>query len=402
MRESIKITFIGDVLCDAEMSQRLERYYDVRTGGYRFEAVFAPMREHLAESDYVFANLETPLSGRTDNLTNKQYEFCTHISFAEALKGIGVQCVSTANNHCLDRGYEGLLDTIHCLEKLGLKHNGIHDVTAKREPVILDIKGCKAGFLSYTYGTNAFSNNQYLPFRERKAVDLLQAQEEDRPIIRSLYAYMGKHKETAFAKLYFKAREKMIHKPVYERRNVDFYRKLLLRRDIRALKAKGVDKLFFYLHIGGQYNQEPTSYTKRMVAYLMKKGCDIVIANHEHVIHGCVQDVERAKLGTYALGNFLGSAGTLHPPYDRCCDFSILLHAYLDAESKEIKRFTYSVTKTLFQEKTEKFEVHPVFELVKTLEERESREMTDRALQAAFLFSGKKETVLLEEFDLVL
>ena len=52
-------------------------------------------------------------------------------------------------------------------------------------------------------------------------------------------------------------------------------------------------------------------------------------------------------------------------------------------------------------EKTEKFEVHPVWELVETLGERERREMTERALQAAFLFSGKKESVLLEEFHLI-
>lgn len=401
MREAIKITFIGDVLCDAEMSERLEPYYDARTGGYDFKSVFAPMKGHLSKSDYVFANLETPLSAQTDKLTDKQYEFCSHISFAEALKGIGVRCVSAANNHCLDRGHAGLLDTIRCLERLGLRYAGIHDTVVEREPVVIDIEGCKVGFLAYTYGTNAFSNNQYLAFRERKAVDLLQAQEEDRLILRSPYAYMGKHKKSPLAKLYFKAREKWIRKPVYERRNVDLYRRLLLGRDIRALKAKGVDKLFFYLHIGGQYNREPTSYTKKMVAYLMKKGCDIVVANHEHVIHGFVQDADRTKLGTYALGNFLGSAGTLHPPYDRCCDFSILLHAYLDPKSKEILRFTYSITKTVYREKTEKFEVHPVWELVETLGERERREMTERALQAAFLFSGKKESVLLEEFHLI-
>ena len=90
MREAIKITFIGDVLCDAEMSERLEPYYDARTGGYDFKSVFAPMKGHLSKSDYVFANLETPLSTQTDKLTDKQYEFCSHISFAEALKGIGV------------------------------------------------------------------------------------------------------------------------------------------------------------------------------------------------------------------------------------------------------------------------------------------------------------------------
>lgn len=40
------------------------------------------------------------------------------------------------------------------------------------------------------------------------------------------------------------------------------------------------------MHIGGQYNESPSAYTKRMAKWLHKHNCEIVIANHEHVIHG--------------------------------------------------------------------------------------------------------------------
>lgn len=400
MSDCIKVTFLGDVMCDYEMSQGLERYYDPETQSYDFQSVFAPMKSYLAKSDSVFANLETPLSEEKDNLTCRQYEFCSHISFARALKEAGVHCVGAANNHCLDRGYPGLLHTIQCLDKLGLRYSGIYDTEKEIAPTILDVRGCRIGFLSYTYGTNAFSNHQYLSFRERRAVNLLQEQEEDRFLVRSPYKWMQEHKETAIAKIYFGIRNHISKKPIYERRNLDFYRRRLISQDLHALKKAKVDKIFFYLHIGGQYNQEPIPYTRKMIAHLMREGCDVIIGNHEHVIHGYVQDASKKRFGTYALGNFLGSAGTLHPPCDRCCDFSILLNAYIDSEDKEIRGYTYSVTKTVYNEKTQKFEVHPAFELAQSLSGREREELTHGALQAAFLFSGKREKELLEEFEI--
>jgi len=101
----IKLTFLGDVMCDYNMSRTLEMYR--HDGKYNFDDVFIHVKSLLNKSDYVMANLETPISKDDSKLTNAMWEFCSPFEFAESIKNSGVDFVSTCNNHCLDRGVEG-------------------------------------------------------------------------------------------------------------------------------------------------------------------------------------------------------------------------------------------------------------------------------------------------------
>ena len=42
------------------------------------------------------------------------------------LKDIGVDVLTTANNHCMDKGYSGLVSTLDELDKVGLSHTGTY------------------------------------------------------------------------------------------------------------------------------------------------------------------------------------------------------------------------------------------------------------------------------------
>ena len=44
--------------------------------------------------------------------------------FASAVKKSGIDLVSTANNHLLDKGKEGALRTLDVLDNVGLEHTG--------------------------------------------------------------------------------------------------------------------------------------------------------------------------------------------------------------------------------------------------------------------------------------
>ena len=90
----------------------LKNYYNTVKEEYDFFPMFEKLQDFLDKSDYVIANLETPISYDNSNLTNHKWEFCTPKEFAFALKKVGVDYVSTANNHCLDRGMEGVISTI--------------------------------------------------------------------------------------------------------------------------------------------------------------------------------------------------------------------------------------------------------------------------------------------------
>ena len=77
------------------------------------------------------------------------------IAVATALKDLGIDVLSTANNHSLDTKYDGLVSTLNYLDKEGISHTGTYSSEeAQNEILIKDINGIKIAFLAFTYGTN--------------------------------------------------------------------------------------------------------------------------------------------------------------------------------------------------------------------------------------------------------
>ena len=106
----IKIAFLGDIAFIGK--------FDLMTNP-EAKSLLKNMAEELIKYDYVIANLETPIAGEDLQYTKELYSFNSPVQFAEALKMTGVHCVTTANNHCLDRGIDGLKKTVDNLELLG-------------------------------------------------------------------------------------------------------------------------------------------------------------------------------------------------------------------------------------------------------------------------------------------
>ena len=84
--------------------------------GYNFKSVFEVTKKLFNNSDYVIGNLETVFAGEEAGYTNSLYSFNTPDEFLDALKESGIDLFLTANNHCLDRGIEGLRRTVHELD----------------------------------------------------------------------------------------------------------------------------------------------------------------------------------------------------------------------------------------------------------------------------------------------
>ena len=153
-----KITFTGDIIIAPEQLQAITKNADGN-----FSTIFEPIASLLKESDFVVGNLETPLGGKNLGYTNHKWSFNTPDELADALREIGFNMLTTANNHCLDRDKEGLVRTIHCLDRYGLDHIGTYATKEERDMVYIKRFGnLKIAFLSYTYGTNAAFNKHYL------------------------------------------------------------------------------------------------------------------------------------------------------------------------------------------------------------------------------------------------
>lgn len=311
--------------------------------GYNFFPAFESVRKEFGVSDLIIANLETPVAGPELGYTHEQYSFNTPIQLLQALKSAGVDIVTTANNHCLDRKKEGLLKTIYNLKQCGLDPIGTH---LKKEDsyVIREIEGIRIGLLSFTYGTNAFANGNYLTRKDSSLVDLLQEQELSNPLTRKIWQsrfYPVRCMRAAARRMHIG----QFDKPVYERRESAKKKLAYYQETIKKCKEAGADYIAAYLHIGGQYNPQPTDYTKEICELSRKCGVNAVIANHEHVIHGIDwEHITDQSFCIYSLGNFLSSSGVIEEPYNKLAQYSAAVNIDLGRQDNRGVRAEYSFT----------------------------------------------------------
>lgn len=389
MGNEIKITFLGDLMCEEPMLKCFQK----ETGGYDFRSLFEDVAPYLSESDLVMANLETPISYNNSDLTREKYCFNSPFEFAKDAYEAGIRFFSTANNHCLDRGIAGIVSTIKSLDKIGAYHTGVFDNKLK-EPCIIDVNGVRIGVLSYTYGTNAFANRNYLPKKEYWRVNLFQNQELSGRLAR----YCFDCPESNLSVL-CKLIERFFHpinlqRPVYERKEASGRCKRELRKNIRRLRKENPDVIVMFMHAGGQFNSEATKDTKELASYLMKQGVGIVAGTHEHVVHG--GDFSRyadGKAVAYSLGDFDYFPDSEQDEKDMP-GYSVAWNVYLDKKGTEtvIKRMTYSILKTIYlNDNPMGIKVVPAKALYDLLtDEKEKTALWNDMQKIAIRFSGKE------------
>jgi Bacterial capsule synthesis protein PGA_cap len=124
---------------------------------YDFAPMFDPVKSHIEGADLALCHVETPL---VPGPVSGYPVFRTPPALADSIKRVGWDLCSTASNHSLDAGEYGIRTTINALDRAGLAHAGTARSRAeRRRTTIVDVKGVKVAFLSYT----AISNGQIVP-----------------------------------------------------------------------------------------------------------------------------------------------------------------------------------------------------------------------------------------------
>jgi poly-gamma-glutamate capsule biosynthesis protein CapA/YwtB (metallophosphatase superfamily) len=255
---SIKIAAVGDIL----MWGNQVRSARISNGEYSFDYMFKEVVPLLKEADLTIGNLETTLSGR-----EKYYQRVNTViggpafncpdELAETLKRSGFNVLTTANNHCMDRGIDGLKRTLDTLDKVGIYHTGTfrcyEDSTSK---LIIEVKGIKIGILACTYGTNGYE----LPDQEAWAVN-----------------YIGEN----------------ILPQVYEMK-------------------KEADLTIVCMHSGIEFSSLLSKNQRFWVQQFFEHGADIILGAHPHVLQPMrfkrvkdIDGVEKDRFVAYSLGNFI-------------------------------------------------------------------------------------------------
>jgi poly-gamma-glutamate synthesis protein (capsule biosynthesis protein) len=391
----VKITFTGDIMCDMEEIPA----YKTENGGYDFSDLFRECGAYFASSDYIVGNLETPIAKA--GYSCELYKFNSPGEFAEAVKNAGFSMVTTANNHCLDRGVSGLEDTNNTLDRIGLKHTGTNNLNALPTGILETIGNLQIGFLSCTYGTNAWLNHHYLGRDEKWKVNLFQEQELSNPIRRFLYNFplcvFSRKAINSLSRLLIR---KDVFCPVWERNEKN--RKEFLKRikdDIHALKEKGAEYIVMCLHAGGQYNPTPLKKAKRIARQIVNTGADAVIVNHEHVIHPGERYSD--KIIVYSLGNFSSQNGVNKGPYEKMADYSILFNMYFSKRNGETgpEKLSFAIAKTVSTGEN-RVKTTLLYNLIKNCtDEKEREKLLSDNLTIYNLFKNSRETKIELEME---
>ena len=155
----LTVNFVGDVFTG--------RGYE-NNGGiidtYGIEALFTPTLDILGNAaDVNVANLEVPYTDRGTPHPTKSVVFRSEPPNITGLSYAGIDLVTLGNNHIIDYGEIGMLDTMDGLEQLNIRYSGagVSDYMALL-PTFWTEKGVRMGFLGLCNRTGRQWN--YQPF----------------------------------------------------------------------------------------------------------------------------------------------------------------------------------------------------------------------------------------------
>src|SRR5699024_1871144 len=117
--------------------------------------MLSPRKLFLDDSNITYDTLEPMLGGEELGLSSYP-AFNSPYAVGDALKDAGVNVVSLANNHTLDRGEEAIMNAISHWENIDMMYTGAYKDEADRENIRVyqTDEGISVAFLAYTYGTN--------------------------------------------------------------------------------------------------------------------------------------------------------------------------------------------------------------------------------------------------------
>lgn len=166
IENSVSIAFIGDLIL---LQGQIVQAYSTANDRHDFEPMFHYAKKYLTEADYAIGILEGPVAGSTVGYSTSNFDdglplFLNYPeSFAASIRDSGIDLVSTANNHLLDKGLEGAMKTLDVLDYMEIEHTGTYRNPDEKKTVkVIDVGGIRIAVLAYTYGCNGYYDEYFV------------------------------------------------------------------------------------------------------------------------------------------------------------------------------------------------------------------------------------------------
>lgn len=360
--QEVKLTFLGDITCDRPMLKAAKQ----KNGEYDFDASLAPLKPLLADSDYVVGNLETVCAGEKLGYNPGPVTYNSPDSLLRAIKQNGITMVTTANNHCLDCGAQGIDRTLHLLDNCQIDHTGTVTSHAKdaMRYLVKEFNGIRIAFVSVTDKINPDMDGTEHKRSEWEQVNHLRVWKSSKSC--STYKQVLKRVLPMGAVKKLRAsinRIRGIPLVTAYMDNSDIGKEDLPQIEwaIELLKEarEQSDYVIACVHCGGQFNEEPGKYSVQLYD-MLEPYADAIIGNHPHVVQRV--EIKQNKVRAYSLGSLNMSPSADYITKEGFPEYSAVLNLYLtqDADNQIIvSRVTGALVYTQ-EDENAYVTVHPV------------------------------------------
>lgn len=241
--DTLKIVFTGDILLDRGVRRVIERHGVDRLFSDGIDSV-------LHSAQIVVGNLECPAT-KIEAPVFKRFIFRAEPEWLNELHKHGFTHLNLANNHAIDQGREGLIDTQKNITFSGMIPIGAgKNMSEASEPILLTAKPRKVWMLSSL--RLALENFAYLP-----------------------------------------------DKPCVSQEPMDS----LLQRVFRLRQSDSTAVIIVSLHWGGEHTLNPVTLQRHEAHKLILAGADALICHHTHTLQ-TIEEFMGRKI-YYSIGNFI-------------------------------------------------------------------------------------------------
>lgn len=218
---------------------------------YNFTPIFSNISAEINEADIAVANFEGSVNSNRKLSGFPLFNFPKESIYS--LKNAGFDLMSTANNHALDTGLDGVVETLAHINDSGMKSFGTLSEDGEKG-IVVEENGIKIGFISFTDTLNG--------------MDSLMRDKE--------------YSVNTFSQ--------------------DF------EKDLKILKEKS-DIVIVYPHWGNEYQYHPSDRQLFLKEKLQESGANIILGSHPHVLQRYqIEERDNNKFFTiFSMGNALSN-----------------------------------------------------------------------------------------------
>ena len=275
---SVRMRMVGDIMfCQSQL-------VFARDSGYDFHNQFDLIADQLANADYTMGNMEGTVGKYKSSSYSGYPQFNAPDVALQPLKDYGIDFLTLANNHMLDRWSGGVVNTVDNVEKYGFAHVGAYRTQEEKDtPVICEVGGIRFGFLAYTHSTNTM---------EKRGTD-------DWAV--ALVPYISK---------------------------ADF------KADVQKLRQAGAEVIIAFPHWGKEYVRTPDDSQKKYAKQLAEAGVDIILGSHAHMVqpmgYQTISNADgssRQVFTMFCMGNFISDHVVQYTDNGVILDFTVNEHS---------------------------------------------------------------------------